>query len=53
MQLYINVIFFDHLMLQFPPSAPAQLCYNGIAFTEQIDIEIDMLAGLVTCQESL
>lgn len=46
MKLYINVVFFDHLMLQVPPRASAQLRHNRIAFPEHIDIEIDVLAGL-------
>lgn len=46
MKLYINVVFFDHLMLQVPPRASAQLRHNRIAFPQHIDIEIDVLAGL-------
>lgn len=46
MQMYIELVVFDHLMLQVPPSTPAQFCYYGVAFAQHIDVEIDVLARL-------
>ena len=46
MKLYTDVVFFDHLMLQVPSSPPAQFGHDRVAFTEHIDVEIDVLARL-------
>lgn len=46
MKLYTDFVFFNHLMLQVPSCPPAEFGHNRVAFTEHIDVEIDMLARL-------
>ena len=40
-QLHVNFLILDyHLMLQVPPSASTELSDDGIAVTEEVDVEV-------------
>jgi hypothetical protein len=44
---YHTLVAFHHLMLEIPASALAYLCDNSVAISQKIDVEIDVVNGLV------
>lgn len=49
MQLDIDIAFLvDHLMLQVPASTPAEMRNNRVAVAQQVNVEVNVSAWLVS-----
>jgi hypothetical protein len=48
---FVDLTVGYHLVLEGPACATGKFGYNDIAVAEEVDIEVDVVDGLLTCQK--